>query len=425
MANNTPFKPKQIYVNPDKLETIEPKLPPMPVIAKAQNVSSKQVTPQEAEIADIENQIAMAQTSQDNPQFKRSPEEEELKKKSIAYFLNQLDKPVATPRYMTIQDLFNKNADLSGVVPAFNPDFTRGLSSLFDTDVFNPRTGKVEDLAEDYARRKEAQMLAEQQKAMELQNQKDKLASNIYGIMNSIDTEAMREDRFNRQLAQQADQFAQTLDAKREDRNYERMREDKAIQRQIDQQNILNKMKEKEYELDKRRVEALEAQIENKTNKLTNAQKAALANINQMDTILKLIEKNPNSIGLWQGLNPAQNKYDSKTDNLANITTRTSIDKLRTEIRHTLTGAQFSPKEAKEYEKFLPTTRDNPEEVKAKIEGLKQMFYADTRLLGDVESADNVQNSTGFTQMKAPNGKIYNVPNDKVEEMKQKGGVVI
>jgi hypothetical protein len=53
------------------------------------------------------------------------------------------------------------------------------------------------------------------------------------------------------------------------------------------------------------------------------------------------------------------------------------------------------------------------------------MFYADTRLLGDVESADNVQNSTGFTQMKAPNGKIYNVPNDKVEEMKQKGGVVI
>ena len=68
---------------------------------------------------------------------------------------------------MTIQDLFKKDNDKLGVMSSFNPEVSRGLNALFGTKVYNPKTGRVEDLGEAYPRRVEAQMEAEKQRAME------------------------------------------------------------------------------------------------------------------------------------------------------------------------------------------------------------------------------------------------------------------
>ena len=143
--NNTPFKPKQINVNPETLDVIEPpkKLPPMPVIAKSQNVSSKAETPQAEEIAALENQIAQAQTKEVLNQFARSQEEEELKKQTIANLMNQLQKQVDVPKRVTIADIMNGSnfGDRLGTLAEYaaQPEFQRNLGNLMGTRLFNPK----------------------------------------------------------------------------------------------------------------------------------------------------------------------------------------------------------------------------------------------------------------------------------------------
>jgi hypothetical protein len=115
-------------------------------------------------------------------------------------------------------------------------------------------------------------------------------------------------------------------------------------------------------------------QLKNKG--VTAAQRDAQGTLGQINLIRKLISDNPNASGLVKGLIPGDilNRWDGKKEN---IETRTAIDALRTKVRHDLTGAQFSPKEAKEYEKFLPTTRDTKEIIEAKLNALEMRYQAD------------------------------------------------
>lgn len=121
--------------------------------------------------------------------------------------------------------------------------------------------------------------------------------------------------------------------------------------------------------------------------KLSASQKDAQSTLSQIGTIRNLIKQNPNATGLQKGYVPGDiiNRVDKNRDN---IKTRTAIDALRTKVRHDLTGAQFSPKEAKEYERFLPTNKDNAEIINAKLDALEQRYYADfgVSLTGDTGS---------------------------------------
>ena len=123
-----------------------------------------------------------------------------------------------------------------------------------------------------------------------------------------------------------------------------------------------------------------QAQIENFKNKgnekLSASQKDAQSTLSQIGTIRNLVKANPTATGLAQGYTPGDiiNRVDKNPEH---IKTRTAIDALRTKVRHDLTGAQFSPKEAREYEKFLPTNKDRPEIINAKLDALEQRYYAD------------------------------------------------
>lgn len=110
--------------------------------------------------------------------------------------------------------------------------------------------------------------------------------------------------------------------------------------------------------------------------KLSASQKDAQSTLSQIGTIRNLVKQNPNATGLQKGYLPGDvlNRVDKNSNN---IKTRTAIDALRTKVRHDLTGAQFSPKEAKEYERFLPTNKDNADIINAKLDALEQRYYAD------------------------------------------------
>lgn len=104
--------------------------------------------------------------------------------------------------------------------------------------------------------------------------------------------------------------------------------------------------------------------------------KEAEDTLSQIYTIRSLIKQNPQATGLAKGFltGDVLNRIDNKK---GNIETRVAIDTLRTKIRHDLTGAQFSPKEAREYEKFLPNDRDNSQIINAKLDALEKRYKRD------------------------------------------------
>lgn len=120
----------------------------------------------------------------------------------------------------------------------------------------------------------------------------------------------------------------------------------------------------------------LEADKNKDNTKQSASQKDAMSTLSQIGLIRDMVKNNPNATGLAKGMLTGDllNRFDSKQNN---IQTRTAIDALRTKIRHDLTGAQFSPKEAREYEKFLPNVRDNADIINAKLDALEKRYYAD------------------------------------------------
>ena len=387
-------KPKQIYIDPNKLEVIEPKLPPLPVVAKKEiplqplQPKGSIEQPTEEEIAGLENEIAMAQTPQgNNPMFQRSPEEEELKQKSINYFLSQLDKPVEIPQKLTIQDILNGKT-FGDRLAAFSdyaqtPEAQAAIGRLFGGLHRNPITGEITTAGERLSRQAEARLLAEQERAKELQKQQTGLAKDIYGIMNSIDTEAMREDRFNRQLQQNNEQFYQSLGAKREENALDRdlrreefeqrqLENQEAIQRQLDQQQFNNQIALERLELEKEK-----ARKENDSEIAKDDKKQLTSNnqtIAQIEAGLKAIDENPNAYRLEHAiLSPTVlNTYASWTGKNKDIETRANIDNITAVYRKWLTGAQMSDKERKDYERFLPAKGDNAQVVKSKLKAMKE-----------------------------------------------------
>ena len=316
-------------------------------------------------IEDIQKQYAQL-VSQPQAQPETKTEQDMLRQTVNDLVKSALMNPVEIPKpYKTIQDVFNANNGdrFKALGDWFNgPQFNRFAGGDL---TFNPETKRMESTGTRIGREQEARLNADREKALEQQKQQLGIANDVYNAYNRMDIENMQDKRA-RELAEQELKFRKEENAL--DRGLKREQLNAMIAHQRAMEGI-----------------ARERLSGGGNTKLTAAQQTAMSNISQMDTILNLIKQTPNATGFWQGINPALNKMESKNpETAANITTRAAIDKLRTEIRHTLTGAQFSPKEAREYEKFLPTNMDNPTEINQKIKGLKIMFMSDPRLLGNV-----------------------------------------
>jgi hypothetical protein len=134
---------------------------------------------------------------------------------------------------------------------------------------------------------------------------------------------------------------------------------------------------ERDYNLDAQRVAQGWANIENNKNKAETKEETkrrqASSTLNTVAKALNEVEQNPNAFGFWKGLAPSD--VTNRTD-LAGAQSRAIVEGVTAEYRKYLTGAQMSDKERKDYEKFLPNSRDNAEIIKRKLKGMQMVISA-------------------------------------------------
>lgn len=269
---------------------------------------------------------------------KQSLPNSELKKQAEQRIQDFLVENIATPRYMTIQDLFS-DRDRMGVMAEFAPEVDRGLNAIFGTKIFDPATKSIVDLGESMPRKKEAIMQAEREKAVDLQKSQRDYANSVYKQIGDLELA-------DKKLAQDADQFAQNIAFERE-----RLAEER--RNNIAMEDIARSKSKNE-------------------NEIITADKKKLSENNEtlaaIEDGIQLIKKNPNAYSYIKGkLGPdIANRIDPK-----GVYTRTQIDNITAVYRKWLTGAQMSDRERKDYERFLPAPTDNGQIILEKLKGME------------------------------------------------------
>lgn len=364
-----------------------------------------------ANIEDLKNQIAQNQTRQ---RLELTPEEKALKELTIKSIMGKLETPIAQPRYLTIQDMFKKNLDDSNIVPYFNPEMQRGINDLFGTKVYNPKTGQVEDLAEDYPRRIEAQMQGEKAKALEEQKMQNALNANAYNSLNRLEENSAEND-LRRELAMQnllLNQQRLEYDRQRaqEQMDYDRKKAEE--QRAWEEEKLNRQEKLAREELAAKYGASIDAEgnltsgAANAKPKMTAADQKALTEnkttLANIEAGLESLEKNKGAYSFVKGLFPANitNRIDPK-----GVATRTQIDNITAVYRKWLTGAQMSDKERKAYERFLPAPTDNYNIVKAKLNGMKSAIE---------RSNEAIMSNYNMSETVTPNGITETVKQDSL-----------
>jgi hypothetical protein len=186
-----------------------------------------------------------------------------------------------------------------------------------------------------------------------------------------------------------------------------------------------------------------------KTQNVIKKNGAALAKI---DALIDMLEKSKNkndasygATGFWQGAQAESNRAIAQ--HLNNNSTPEQIE-LRSQLSDlgsmTITdrsGTAQTVNELKRLRPFIADSYDRPETAIAKLKSMRNNIENETRYYMDSEGLSyddffktgeqpqtpsvNIDRSPSVVKMKAPNGKIYEVPIDRIEEMKKKGGVVI
>lgn len=236
--------------------------------------------------------------------------------------------------------------------------------------------------------RPEFMMLSDEEKQQALNNVANQV-NNVRGYVtndvynNFVRAQQLRDNAdYRNMMANLQMQNNQALqDFRKDQAEYQRQkdiadRQDRALTRAITARG-----QDLSYDLGRARIEAEDRRA---NKKQTAKMQDARSTLGQISTIRDMVRRNPNATGLGKGMLTGDllNRWDNKK---SHIETRTAIDALRTKIRHDLTGAQFSPKESREYEKFLPNVRDNAQIINAKLDALEKRYYSDfgVSLTGD------------------------------------------
>lgn len=246
--------------------------------------------------------------------------------------------------------------------------------------------------------------LTDDEKAAQLANISDQI-NNYRGYMDSttyrnmLEGQQLRDNAAYRKMyfdTQQANQ-----EAEREWRRYQAERQQR--QEEIDNQIEWTKLRQQAQDNAADREVTLRGQDLNYAakqdaveEKRENTLKEVRASLNMIDIINQQIDKFPKATGLQVGFNPLANKmasYKRGPEGGGEITTRALIDNVKAQVIKMLTGAGMTNEERRSYEKFLPTTKDNPVEIKAKLDGLKLKITTDPRLYG---YTPNKSSSSGY-----------------------------
>ena len=296
------------------------------------------------------NQQIQAQAQNDAENDLRTTVEDIVKTKLLT--------PVNVPKFTTVQDILDaqkgQRLETFGKYLGNNPDITRLVGTIVG-GTYMDRNGNFITGGEEQAQRQEAQMRADQAKAIQEQKEQNDLTQAMANAYNQRDI-AEENNKMRRELAEQELQFRKEENAL-----------DRALKREgMAQQERLSRI----IHGDGGVATGGAAGIGN--IKMTAADRKSLTEnkttLSNIEAGLSALEANPKAYTFAKGILPADvtNRLDPK-----GVATRTQIDNITAVYRKWLTGAQMSDQERKAYERFLPAPTDNYTIVKAKLNGMK------------------------------------------------------
>lgn len=277
---------------------------------------------------------------------------------------SKLIKEIQVPKFTTIQDIFNaQKGDKLNTFADYlnNPETMRSIGSFLPKFGYNPKTGKIGNVLEEDAQRKEEQMRIDQKRAIEELKEQDDLAQAMANAYNQRDIEDIRDKRA-RELAKEELEWKRQENALDRELRRQENAENRAMRRELAQMihggNGGGSATGGAAGINDLKMTAAE-------RKSYTEGKTTLANI---EAGLKALDENPKAYTFAKGILPTDitNRIDPK-----GVATRTQIDNITAVYRKWLTGAQMSDKERKAYERFLPAPTDNYAIVKAKLNGMK------------------------------------------------------
>lgn len=118
---------------------------------------------------------------------------------------NKLLQEIKMPKYTTLNDVLSANkGDKLGVFADFlnNPQIMRTIGSFLPKYGYNPTTGKMGNIMEEPARRQEAQMEADRQKALAQMKEQNDIATSMNSLFTQQDI-ANERNKLQRELAQE------------------------------------------------------------------------------------------------------------------------------------------------------------------------------------------------------------------------------
>lgn len=320
---------------------------------QAQNAANQQLVQQLAQ-----NAVA-TQAPQQKPDMRETVNE---------LIKNKLIQDIQIPKATTIQDIFKapkgQKMDAFDKYVETNPDITRIMGDIVG-GTYLDRYGRFVHSGEAKAQRQEAQLQAEQAKALQQLKEQNDLAAAMNSAFNQRDI-ADERNKLQRELAKEE------LNWRKEQNDL-----DRALKReQMAQQERLSRIIHGGGSSSKGGTVTGQAASVGGINlndlKMTAAERKALTEnkttLANIESGLKALDKNPDAYQWYKGiLGPdVANRIDPK-----GVGTRTQIDNITAVYRKWLTGAQMSDKERKAYERFLPAPTDNYNIVKAKLEGMR------------------------------------------------------
>lgn len=418
------------------------------------------VQPEYANREDLERMYATMQMQQALKGIERTAEEEALKNQTISNIMSRLQTPIEMPRKKTISDILN-GSNFGERLETFaqyaqQPEFQRNLGNAFGTRLFNKNTGRFENTGERLNREREAYLNAEQAKTLEQQKIQDLLGKDVFNSMNALDRENLVNERelqrmlqsdrhFNDSLKAQIDNSNRNFDiqnkkidatlagieADREYRNAQAEYEKLQDLKNDAQQAFLNNLAMLKFDEDKRHNIATEENQANKKVKSKADEQEELANetLKKLSVLMDMHKKLPQNSASPGGkfitakLTGFANSKGIQNDNMAayagaaNLVTNLIMRKIAEE-KGVATDQDFKRAQA-----MTPQISDTPGQAENKVKSI----YA---LLGkEYNNSDTIQFNNAlnddYVNMKAPSGKIYKVPKEKVKEMEQKGGEII
>lgn len=289
------------------------------------------------------------------------PKEPDLRETVTELVKTQLTNPVDVPQFTTIQDILDaKKGDKLGVFAEYmnTPQFERIIGNFLPQYGYNPKTGRVRNVYEEDAQRKQLEMDIAQKRAIDEFDKQQELARSIYNAYNQKDI-ADENNKRMRELAKEEMEFK---------------RQENALNRALQQQQLNATIAHQ------RAMEGIARERLNATNKQEKQLQKNLETLNSLNAIQGQLDRfsnsfkdvRPTKIGALVADAYAKGGFGNTAE--ANFNAQRTL--LFNKIARELGGEKgvLSDQDIKRIESSLPALGDSLTQKKAKMQAIYNLL---------------------------------------------------